>query len=641
MMAVDRGEVRAWTIRDSSELYNVEAWGDGYFSINEHGNIDVTPQGPEGVKLDLRHLLEDLKRRGVRIPVVIRFSEILEDRVKKISTAFNLALQKFSYQNIYRGVYPIKVNQERLIVEELVRYGRKSGLGLEAGSKPELLVALAYQNNPDAFIIGNGYKDEEYIRLALLAQELGRKVILVIDRFAEVRTILKVAKQLKVSPILGVRAHLNVKGAGKWAESTGDRSKFGLTSSELVNLVAVLKDSEMLSCLQLLHFHIGSQITAVRAIKTAMAESCRILVELYKLGAPMRYLDVGGGLAVDYDGSQTNFPSSSNYTLQEYADDVVSSIADICHSAHVPHPLILSESGRALTAHHSVLIFDVLGVRQQPTAPKAKIDDASHRVLYDLNTACQNVSRKNFQEIYHDILQLRDEAKTLFRVGVFDLEMKALAERLFWHTCTKIQKLISSGMTYVPDDLDGLKKTLADIYYCNFSVFQSVPDHWACKQLFPTLPIHRLNEKPKRWGTLADLTCDSDGQVDQFIDLRDVKDVLELHELKPDEPYYLGMFLVGAYQEILGDLHNLFGDTHCIHVRVNDNGRGYHVEDLEEGETITDVLNYVSYDRKQLLNAIRIAAEQAVNDEKLSFEKMAVLLREYESSMNSYTYLGD
>jgi arginine decarboxylase len=640
-MAVDIKEVRAWTARDSVELYNVEAWGDGYFTINNEGNVLVRPSGPSGRSIDLKALVDDLRRRGTRLPVLIRFSEILADRVKRLFESFRKAIAECNYQGPYRGVYPIKVNQERLIVEELVRYGKSFGLGLEAGSKPELLIALALQDNPDAYIICNGYKDSEYMRLAMLSQKLGRKIIIVLDRFAEIYNIMAVSKELGLRPMIGVRCQLTTRGAGRWAESTGDRSKFGLSSLELMQLIDVMRSNDMLDCFKMLHFHIGSQITAVRAIKSALAESSRVFVELHRLGAPLQFIDVGGGLAVDYDGSHTNFQSSSNYTVDEYAADVVSAIAEACNTAQVPHPTIISESGRALTAHHSVLIFDVLGIRETPSGEAPPVESGEHRVLVDLASSCNSVNRKNFQEIYHDILQLRDEAETLFKVGVFDLSAKARAEQLFWLTCRRINK-ITQGLDYVPDELESLTKTLSDIYYCNFSVFQSVPDHWACKQLFPTLPIHRLNERPTRLGTLADLTCDSDGKVDQFIDLHDVKDVLELHEVKPGDDYIIGMFLVGAYQEILGDLHNLFGDTHCIHVSMSEAASGgYIINDIEEGETIQEVLLSVSYDRKNLVNAVRKSAERAIDAGRLSLEAARDLLRQYEASMSNYTYLHE
>jgi arginine decarboxylase len=637
-MPVDVSEVRAWTVQDSSELYHIEAWGDGYFRINERGHVIVTPHGARGSSVDLKTLVDDLLKRGLRLPAVIRFSDILADRVLRIATAFREAIEEFEYQGDYRGVYPIKVNQERLVVEELVRFGENFGLGLEAGSKPELLIALAMQSNPEALIICNGYKDIEYIELALSSLKLGRKAVIVLDRYDEIHTIIRLTKELGVRPLLGVRTHVSTRGAGRWAESTGDRSKFGLTTLEMMRLVERLRDEEMLDCLQLLHFHIGSQITTIRAHKNALQESCRVFVELYKLGVPLNYLDVGGGLAVDYDGSHTNFPSSSNYTLREYAADVISSVGDICRAANVPQPIIISESGRSLTAHHSVLIFDVLGVRRIPVGDPPTVNEDEHRVLVDLHTTCTKVNRKNFQEFYHDVLQLREEAQTLFRVGVFDLAARARAEELFWICCGRINRIIAD-LTYVPEELNRLRRTLADIYYCNFSVFQSVPDHWACKQLFPILPIHRLDEKPTRSATLADLTCDSDGKVDEFIDLRDVKDVLELHELREGESYHIGAFLVGAYQEILGDLHNLFGDTHCLHIALGETDGSYNIEELEEGETIQDVLAAVSYSRKDLVSEVRKAAERSLKSGDLTLEETAALIRRYESSLSAYTYL--
>lgn len=637
-MTVKSGDLRAWTTQESSELYNIEAWGDGYFHVNPLGNVEVTPHGLDGPKVDLKQLVDDLLRRGLQMPILLRFSDILADRVKRVSLAFQKAIKKYQYDGQYKGVFPIKVNQERLVVQELVEFGAPYDLGLEAGSKPELLIALACQNNDEALIVCNGYKDEEYIDLALIAAKLGKRVIIVVDRYKEVDLIIERSQKLNISPIIGVRTNLNIRSAGRWAESAGDRSKFGLTAYELVRLVKRLESKGMLDCLQMLHFHIGSQISAVRAIKNALHESCRIFVELYRLGAPLRYIDVGGGLAVDYDGSQTNFHSSSNYTLDEYAEDVVSAIGDICQSSNVPHPNIISESGRYLTAHHSILIVEVLGTRKMPTSlPPAK-EGEDHQVIADMFEASKNVTQKTFQECYHDIIELREQAQTLFRVGVFDLAMRARAEHIFWHCCHRIGRVISN-LAYVPDELNKLRTALSDIYYCNFSVFQSIPDHWACKQLFPTMPIHRLNKRPNRTGTLADLTCDSDGKVDQFIDLHDVKRVLELHDVKKGQPYLLGMFLVGAYQEILGDLHNLFGDTHCVHVMLNKDEGGYVINDIEEGETVQEVLNAVSYTRRELVQSVRRLAENAVK-EGLSVEESGQLVRRYEKSLNNYTYLG-
>jgi len=636
---ITSSELRAWTTRDSLELYNIGAWGSGYFTVSDDGHLLVTPHGLSGPSIDLKLLVDDMRRRGIRLPLLLRFSDILADRVERISGAFQAAIASCGYGGGYQGVYPIKVNQERLVVEELVRFGAEHRLGLEAGSKPELLIGLALQTNPEALLICNGYKDAEYIRLALLAEKLGRRTVIVLDRAQELELVLRLSKDLGMTPCIGVRLRLFAKGAGRWSESSGDRSKFGLDPMEIMEVVRRLQEANCLDSLQLLHFHIGSQISAIRAIKDALREATRVYIELRRLGAPLGFFDVGGGLAVDYDGSQTNYASSANYTLDEYAADVVSAIGDACQSADISEPIIISESGRALTAHHSVLVFDVLGARRVELGELPVVGEDAPQALQDLVVTCKAINRKNFQEYFHDALQLREESQTLFNVGVFDLELRARAERLFWHCCARIREAIQDA-DYVPPELRGLPRAMADIYYCNFSVFQSVPDHWACKQLFPTLPIHRLDERPTRLATLADLTCDSDGKMDRFIGLHDVKNSLELHEIRPGEQYTLGTFLVGAYQEILGDLHNLFGDTHCVHISLDSSGQGYRIDDFEEGEAIDEVLQSVSYDRRHLTRLVRESAEAAVRSGNLSLEDSAELMRRFNEGLDAYTYLG-
>jgi arginine decarboxylase len=556
--------------------------------------------------------------------------------VEMLAGAFQQAIADNDYKGLYRGVYPIKVNQQRHVVEELIEYGRPFNLGLEAGSKPELLVALALQDNPEALILCNGYKDKAFIETALLAQKLGRKVIIVMDRMGELETILAAARDLDIRPVIGMRARLSTKGAGKWVESTGDRSKFGLNAGEMVTAVERLRALDMLDCLQLLHFHIGSQITAIRAIKDALREASRIFVELSMLGAPMRYIDCGGGLGVDYDGSQTTFHSSVNYTLAEYAADIVSQVAEACNAKGVPHPDIVTESGRALTAHHSVLIFNVLDSNQMLLGQiPASLAKDEHRVIVQLYETYESVSRKNFQEAYHDALQLKEEAVTAFNLGFLDLKARARVEQLFYATIEKILKLVRE-QTYVPDELENMERQLTDTFYCNFSLFQSLPDHWAVRQLFPTLPIDRLNVRPTRRAVLADLTCDSDGKMDEFIDLRDVKHFLDVHPPN-GEPYYIGTFLVGAYQEILGDLHNLFGDTDAVHVKLD--GDGYRVEHVVEGDSVTEVLSYVQYTKDDLISRVRRAMEEALRDKRLTPAESGRLMRRYEEALDGYTYL--
>ena len=630
-------ELRAWTVVDSIDLYNVNGWGRDFFTINDAGHVEVTPDGPRSARIDLKDLVDDLRSRGLNLPFLIRFSDILRSRVQQLFGSFQHAITENEYRGRYRGVYPIKVNQQRHVVEELIEYGRPYDLGLEAGSKPELLVALALQDNPEALIICNGYKDRAYIETALLAQKLGRQVVIVIDQIGELETVLATSRELEIRPVIGVRARLSTKGAGKWVESTGDRSKFGLTTAEMVSTVERLRAEGMLECLQLLHFHIGSQITNIRAVKDALRESSRIFVELYLLGANMRLLDCGGGLGIDYDGSQSNFHSSMNYTLEEYASDVVSEIAEACNAKGVPHPDIVTESGRALVAHHSVLVFNVLGtneliVGQMPES----LDGSEHPVIQQLYETYDGVSRKNFQEAYHDALQIKEEAITAFNLGYLDLKARARVEQLFWATCERILKIVRD-LPYVPDELEGLERQLSDTYYCNFSIFQSVPDHWAVRQLFPTMPIDRLNRAPSRRAVLADLTCDSDGKMDQFIDLKDVKHLLELHALN-GEPYYIASFLVGAYQEILGDLHNLFGDTDAVHVRLD--GDDYRVEHVVEGDSVSEVLSYVQYSKSDLVSRVRRAVEAALRDKRLSMTESGRLMRRYEEALEGYTYLN-
>jgi arginine decarboxylase len=629
-------ELRAWTVKDSLELYNVNGWGRGFFSINDAGHVEVTPAGANSAKIDLKELVDDLRSRGLNLPLLIRFSDILRTRVQQLCGAFQQAIAENDYRGIYRGVYPIKVNQQRHVVEELVEYGRPYNLGIEAGSKPELLVALALHDNPEALILCNGYKDRAFIETALLAQKLGRRVIITMDRIGELPTILTAARELDIRPTIGIRARLVTRGAGKWVESTGDRSKFGLTTAEMVSAVELLRTEGMLDCLQLLHFHIGSQITNIRAVKDALREASRIFVELHGLGANMRYLDCGGGLGVDYDGSQTNFHSSVNYTLEEYAADIVSQIAEACNARGVPHPDIVTESGRALVAHHSVLIFNVLGTNEilAGQIPES-LDKDEHPVIKQLYETYAGVSRKNFQEAYHDALQVKEEAITAFNLGYLDLKARARVEELFWATCEKILKIVRD-LAYVPDELEGLERQLTDTYYCNFSLFQSLPDHWAVRQLFPTLPIDRLNRAPSRRAVLADLTCDSDGKMDQFIDLRDVKHFLELHPPN-GEPYLIGTFLVGAYQEILGDLHNLFGDTDAVHVKLD--GDDYTVEHVVEGDSVAEVLSYVQYSKEDLISRVRRAVEAALREKRLTMAESGRFMRRYEESLEGYTYL--
>lgn len=630
--------IRNWRIQDAVELYGIDRWSDGYFDVNERGRVEVRPDGKDGPGIDMKDLVDSLVRRGIELPILLRFSDILRDRIATLHGAFQRAINEYEYTGHYMGAYPVKVNPQRHVIEEIIRYGQPYHYGLEAGSKPELLAVLALHDSPDALIICNGYKDTEYIEMVLLAGKLGRRIIPVVEKFSELEAILAAAQRFDVKPMLGLRVKLSSRGTGRWEGSAGDRSKFGLTITELVQATEYLKASDALDWLELVHFHLGSQITNIRSVRDGLEEGCRIFVELAKGGANLRYIDVGGGLAVDYDGSKTNFPSSTNYTLQEYANDVVSHVMEACDNGGVPHPVIVTESGRAIAAHHSVLIVDVLGTSELPAAnvPEA-LPDKAHDIVHNLHECYHGISYKNFQEAFHDAMHYREEAMTLFKLGYLSLVGRSQAEAMFWGCCGRILRIIRD-MDYVPEELQPLERALSDTYFCNFSTFQSVPDFWAVGQLFPVMPIQRLNEAPTRRGTIADITCDSDGKIDRFIDLRDVKDVLELHKLDGGD-YYLGVFLAGAYQEILGDMHNLFGDTNAVHVSISDDGN-YGVDHVIKGDTIHEVLGFVQYDSDGLVNRLRNSVEDAVRAGRISLEESAYLLRRYERGLEGYTYLG-
>jgi arginine decarboxylase len=628
---------RRWTPADSIDLYNIRGWGNDFFAVGKDGHMLVTPAGPGTTALDLKELVDEVRARGIGLPLLIRFSEIIRSRVVQLNEAFRRAIGEYGYQGAYRGVYPIKVNQDRYLVERLVEYGRPYHFGLEAGSKPELLAVMALLDDEEALIICNGYKDEEYIETALLASRLGRHVVLVVEKRSELPLIRDISVRLGIRPRIGIRSRLSTRGSGHWEASGGDRSKFGLSGRDMLDAVHFLRENDMLDTFELLHFHLGSQISSIRSVKDGLREAAHVYINLVKLGAPLGYLDVGGGLGIDYDGSQTNFTSSLNYTLQEYANDIVFGVMEVCDSHGVAHPSIVSESGRATVAHHAVLVIDVLGVSELNVGklPKALPPDSEPplRRLFDTH---REVSRKNVLESYHDAIADRDEALTLFSLGHLSLEDRGLAEELFWAICQKVLKICRT-LQETPEDLEGLERALADTYFCNFSVFQSLPDSWAIDQLFPIVPIHRLDEEPVSRAVLADITCDSDGKIDHFIDRRDVKDVLELHDFR-NEPYYLGVFLVGAYQEILGDLHNLFGDTNTVHVSLNDEG-GYRIDGVVAGDTVTDVLRYVRYSRDHLVAKVRQAAEAALRAKRMTIEESRHLLRRYEDGLSGYTYL--
>jgi arginine decarboxylase len=634
-----------WRIEDSFDLYHVNAWGKGYFSISDNGHVVVRPDTQPGRDIDLFEVVEGLRARDLTTPVVVRFSDILAHRLKHLHAAFQQAITENDYKNRYAAVFPIKVNQQRLVVEEVYRYGKEFGFGLEAGSKPELLAVMAMtENEPDRIIVCNGFKDHSYIEAVTLATKLGRTIIPVVENFDELALILKLADQYGVRPRIGVRVKLFSEGSGRWADSAGEKSKFGLFVTEIMELFNVLKERNMLDCLQLVHCHPGSQLQDIRRVKDAINELAHVYAELKLMGAGLKYIDVGGGLGVDYDGSGTNFSSSMNYTLAEYASDVVYRIASVCNARDIPHPMIVSESGRAIAAYHSVLIFNALGSsaldKFRVTGDQAVDYTGSEELpqpVADLFEAYRSVSERRLVECYHDALTARDQILQMFNLGLLSLSFRALAERLYWATLAKIRDCYRR-LDRRPEELDNLEALLSDTYFCNFSVFQSLPDSWAIDQLFPIMPIHRLDERPTRTGVLADITCDSDGKIDKFVSLRDVKRALELHDLKAGEEYYLAAFLVGAYQETLGDLHNLFGDTHVVHIRLHDEG-GWWIEEIVKGDTANKVLEYMEYDVAELYPALARDCERAIRDGRMTLVESQQLKRFYEGELNGYAYL--
>lgn len=626
-----------WNTERAALRYQIQGWGAPYFHVTSRGHVEVTPDPDRAHRIDLYELTQELRARGLELPLLIRFSDIVGDRIRRINEAFGKAIAEYEYQGTYRGVFPVKVNQQRHLVEEIVEVGRTWNFGLEAGSKPELLIALAAMSDVGGLVICNGYKDRQYIETALLAQKFDKTVIIVLERQEELDLVFRASEKLGIRPLLGVRAKLTTKGVGRWADSAGDRAKFGLNTSEIVEVVERLAERNMLDSLQLLHFHIGSQISSIIPIKNALQEASNIYVELAKMGCKMGYLDVGGGLAIDYDGSKTDFHASKNYQLEEYAADVVAHIQAACTKAEIPVPTIVSESGRAIAAHHSVLVFEVVGRNEVRFAEPQEPKPDAHRLLKELYETYKGIQPKNVQESYHDASQAKEEAQSLFKYGYLSLRERAQVERLYWNCCEKLQQTLRR-LNFVPEELKHLDRTLSAIYYCNFSVFQSAPDIWAIDHLFPIMPIHRLDEEPTVSATLADLTCDSDGMIDRFIDVEDVRSSLDVHMLREGEPYYLGMFLNGAYQEILGDLHNLFGDTHAVHVALTEDG-GYNVRHVIKGDSVSEVLRYVEYQPDTMVDAVRRQAERAVSAGRLTNEQLRTLMRHYEDSLRSYTYL--
>jgi len=630
-----------WKIADALETYGIRNWGKGYFGVNKSGNLTVLPNKRAEEAIDLPKLVEELQARGIQLPILIRFNDILRHRVGEMNHAFVKAIKDHEFSGSYHCVYPIKVNQQRQVVEEILNYGKEFSFGLEAGSKPELLAVLSLVNG-NVPIICNGFKDDEFIRMAMMARKLGKQIIPVVEKFTELELILRHAKDLGVKPAIGVRVKLAAKGAGRWRSSAGYRSKFGLTITEVIEAFELLKAEGMADCLQLVHFHLGSQITNIRSIKNALTEAARVYCELHRLGAGVKFLDVGGGMGIDYDGSQSDFESSINYTLQEYANDVVFRVKSVCDESGVPHPTIISESGRAVVAYHSLLVFDVLGVsrldRDEDSAIPDELPVNAPSQIQDLVAILREMKKKNLLESYHDAVQHVDEVVNLFNLGGVSLDMRALAERLFWAICSKIHRIARKDDS-APEELEGLESLLSDTYFCNFSIFQSMPDSWAIKQLFPITPIHRLGERPMRRAVLGDITCDSDGKIDTFIDLKDVRNTLELHDYN-GKPYYLGAFLIGAYQEILGDLHNLFGDTNAVHVRLDEDGDPI-IEDVIKGDTVREVLTSVQYSGEDLMERLRKDVEKGVKQGKVTLTEARQMQRFFEAALDGYTYLEE
>ena len=629
--------MKKWTIEDSRELYNINGWGVSYFGVNDKGNVYVTPC-KDKTQIDLREVMDELALRDVTSPVLLRFPDILDNRIEKTASCFDLAKKEYGYKGENFIIYPIKVNQIQPVVEEIISHGRKFNLGLEAGSKPELHAVLAVQCQSDSLIICNGYKDQAYIELALLAQKMGKRIFIVVEKLNELETIATVAKKLNVKPNLGIRIKLASSGSGKWEESGGDASKFGLTSAELLQALDIMEKKGWHNCLKLIHFHIGSQITKIRRIQTALREASQFYINLHKMGYKVEFVDCGGGLGVDYDGTRSsNSESSVNYSIQEYVNDCIYTFVEAADKNELPHPNLITESGRSLTAHHSVLVIDVLETASLPEMPEefeAKPDD--HKLVKDLYDIWDNLSSRSMLEDWHDAEQIREEALELFSHGIVDLKTRAEIERMYWSVAHEIN-VLAKNIKHVPEELKNLDKLLADKYFCNFSLFQSLPDSWAIDQLFPIVPIQRLNERPTRNATLQDITCDSDGKIANFVAEGHTSHVLPIHSLKKNESYYLGIFLVGAYQEILGDMHNLFGDTNAVHISVKD-GK-YHIDQIIDGETVEEVLDYVQYNPKKLVRQLETWVTKSVKEGKISLEEGKEFLDTYRSGLYGYTYL--
>ena len=629
--------MRKWRIEDSAELYNIHGWGLKYFSINEKGHVTVTPR--EGyASVDIKDVMDELQVRDVTAPLLLRFPDILDNRIEKISRCFQQAAKEYNYTAQNFIIYPIKVNQMRPVVEEIVSHGRKFNMGLEAGSKPELHAVLATNIDENSLIICNGYKDENYIELALLAQKMGRRIFLVVEKLNEINMIATVARRLDIMPNVGIRIKLSSSGSGKWEESGGDQSKFGLNSSELLEAIDILNRNKMGECLKLIHFHIGSQVTKIRRIKNALCEAMQFYVQLSRLGFKIDFVDIGGGLGVDYDGTRSAASESSmNYSIQEYANDSVSALVDACEKNNLPQPNIITESGRSLTAHHSVLIFDVLATTSLPQwKDSEEVGPESHELAIELYNIWDKLNQPRLLESWHDALQIREEALDLFSLGMLDLRTRAQIEKLFWSIAREVGET-AEGMKHAPEELRKINRMLPDKYFCNFSLFQSLPDSWAIDQVFPIMPISRLDEKPSRTCTIQDITCDSDGKIASFITSSGISNALPVHTVKSGEPYFIGVFLVGAYQEILGDMHNLFGDTNAVHINVYKDR--YDIERVIDGETVAEVLDYVQFSPKKLVRNVESWVTSSMKAGRISPEEGRAFLSNYRSGLYGYTYL--
>jgi arginine decarboxylase len=632
---------RQWTLDDALSLYMIDRWGGGYFGVNGDGNLTVAPLQEAGVAIPVVDVLREAQVLNLATPILIRFQDLLRHRVETLNNSFNRAIAEHNYRGAYRGVFPIKVNQLREVVEEILDAGRPFNYGLEVGSKPEIFAGLAVHNDPESLIVCNGYKDATFIRMAMIGRKLGKKVILIAEKLSEIRAIARIAAEMNVDPWIGMRVRLLSKGAGKWATSGGEHAKFGLSTAEILEAIEILREANMESAFKLLHFHIGSQIPDILTIKRAVREAAMYYAKLYKSGHPLEYLDVGGGLAIDYDGSRSTFHSSMNYSVEEYANDIVYNIMDVCDDEKVPHPNIVSESGRAIVAHHSVLVVQAFGaIEKTPMEPRA-VRSSDHKLVRELLEIDRSLTEARLVEAWHDLVQIKEQAQTMFELGLLDLDVKARVENLFWEVAERIDRMVRTmDPEEVPEDLRNLPIELADQHICNFSVFQSLLDHWALGQLFPIVPIHRLNERPQLESTLVDITCDSDGKVSKYIDLNDVRETLPLHEIRTDQPYYLGVFLTGAYQDIMGDIHNLFGRVNEVHVFLDpDEESGFYIEEEIPGQSIGEVLAMTQYDWRDMEKRMKAQIDAAIKQDRLKPTEGMRLLQDYERGLKDQTYL--